>query len=64
MLRSLPATFTLAGIDEATALVGPPWQVLGVGEVVLYSADKTPPDPHVFKPGQEIFFPNTLWLKL
>ena len=64
MLRSLPATFTLAGIDEATALVGPPWQVLGVGEVVLYSADKTPPDPRVFKPGQEVFFPNTLWPKL
>ncbi|MCX5910920.1 MAG: Type 1 glutamine amidotransferase-like domain-containing protein [Deltaproteobacteria bacterium] len=59
MLRSLPATFTLAGIDEATALAGPPWQVLGIGEVVLYRAGQISPTPHVFKRGQEVIFPNT-----
>ena len=34
---SLPDGVTLVGIDESTALLGPPWQVLGPGQVVLYS---------------------------
>ena len=58
MLHSLPAAFTLIGIDEATALVGPPWQVLGIGEVALYRPGQTSPVPKVFKHGQEVIFPN------
>jgi cyanophycinase-like exopeptidase len=58
MLRSLPAAFTLMGIDEATALFGPPWQVVGIGEVALYRAGHGSPTPQVFKPGQEVTFPN------
>ena len=58
MLRSLPTAFYLLGIDEATALAGPPWGVLGNGEVVFYQARQTPPIPHVFKNGQEVIFPN------
>jgi cyanophycinase len=58
MLASLPAGFVLAGIDEATALAGPPWQVLGVGEVFLYRAGQISPTPHVFTGGQEVVFPN------
>jgi cyanophycinase-like exopeptidase len=34
---SLPEGVMLVGIDESTALLGPPWQVLGSGQVVLYS---------------------------
>ena len=34
---SLPDGVMLVGIDESTALLGPPWQVLGPGQVVLYS---------------------------
>ena len=58
MLLSLPAGFFLAGIDEATALSGPPWRVLGIGEVTLYQAGQTPPAPRVFKAGQKVMFPN------
>jgi len=58
MLGSLPVGFILAGIDEATALAGPPWQVLVVGEVFLYRAGQISPTPHVFKGGQEVVFPN------
>jgi cyanophycinase-like exopeptidase len=58
MLLSLPAGFTLAGIDEATAFVGPPWQVLGVGEVALYRPGQISPAPQVFTRGQEVIFPN------
>jgi cyanophycinase len=36
---SLPDGFTLVGIDESTALLGPPWKVLGVSQVVLYHGD-------------------------
>jgi cyanophycinase len=39
MQRSLPAGVTLVGIDEATSLVGPPWQVVGSGKVVVYARD-------------------------
>ncbi len=59
MLLSLPAGFFLAGIDEATALAGPPWQVLGAGEVTLYRADQNPPPPRAFKAGQKVVFPNS-----
>jgi hypothetical protein len=38
------------GIDEATALVGPPWQVIGVGEVAIYHGEK----PALFKDGQSV----------
>lgn len=41
MFASLPEKITLLGIDEATALVGPPWEALGMGEVVIYGPDKT-----------------------
>lgn len=58
MLHSLPASFVLAGIDEATALFGPPWRVLGVGEVVLYQSGRNSLVPHSFKCGQEVIFPN------
>jgi len=34
---SLPDGVMLVGIDDSTALLGPPWQVLGPGQVVLYS---------------------------
>ena len=59
MLHSLPAAFTLAGIDEATALVGPPWQVLGAGKVTLYRSGQISSSPHVFKRGQEVIFSNS-----
>jgi len=58
MLQSLPAAFTLAGIDEATALFGPPWRVLGVGKVTLYRPGPNSSSPQVFKHGQEVFFLN------
>ena len=34
---TLPDGVMLVGIDESTALLGPPWQVIGSGQVVLYS---------------------------
>jgi cyanophycinase len=48
MLASLPEKVTLVGIDEATALVGPPWEAVGMGKVVIYGSDK----PTVFTQGQ------------
>jgi len=53
MLRSLPTAFYLMGIDEATALAGPPWVVLGSGEVVLYQARQTPPPPMFSRTGRK-----------
>jgi cyanophycinase len=50
MLASLPEKVTLVGIDEATALAGPPWEVVGMGKVVIYGADKAT----VFTPGQPV----------
>jgi cyanophycinase len=42
MRASLPEEITLVGIDEATALVGPPWGVVGMGKVMIYeSVEKT-----------------------
>ncbi len=47
---SLIGGVTLVGIDEATALVGPPWQVIGAGEVAVYHSDQ----PSIFKNGQTV----------
>lgn len=54
MRASLPESVTLLGIDEATALAGPPWRVLGVGEVTLYKATLSSLSPSVFVPGQDV----------
>jgi len=40
MRPALPRSVLLVGIDEATALFGPPWEVIGAGEVVVYSGNK------------------------
>ena len=48
MRASLDRGVILVGIDEATALVGPPWQVVGQGEVAVYRRQK----PSIFKDGQ------------
>jgi len=50
MRASLEQGMILVGIDEATALVGPPWQVIGQGEVVVYRSEK----PSVFKDSQTV----------
>jgi len=39
MRSSLPEGVTLIGIDEATALFGPPWEVIGPGKVAVYKSD-------------------------
>jgi cyanophycinase len=39
MRSSLPQGVTLLGIDEATALFGPPWKVIGPGKVAVYKSD-------------------------
>ena len=41
MVASLSPGMTLVGIDEATALVGPPWRVAGKGNVVVYETNGT-----------------------
>jgi cyanophycinase len=48
--KSLPNGVTLVGIDEATALLAWPWQVLGPGQVVLYRGD----EKAVFTDGQVV----------
>ncbi len=48
MHASLPKGVALLGIDEATALLGPPWQVLGAGKVAVYKTAK----PEIFTEGQ------------
>jgi cyanophycinase len=50
MRASLPEGVILVGIDEATALAGPPWRVLGPGEVAVYRGKK----PLVFREGQAL----------
>jgi len=50
MRASLPEGVMLVGIDEATALAGPPWQVLGPGEITVYDGDR----PSIFKDGQSV----------
>ena len=50
MKATLPKGMVLVGIDEATALVGPPWEVIGEGEVAVYFDDR----PSIFKSGQAV----------
>jgi hypothetical protein len=50
LIVSLPEGVILVGIDEATALAGPPWQVLGPGEVTVYRGDR----PLIFKAEQSV----------
>jgi cyanophycinase len=50
MLTSIPDGTTLVGIDEATALVGPPWEVVGQGTIVVYEPDKAA----VFRHGETV----------
>jgi hypothetical protein len=50
MLASLPGEITLVGIDEATALVGSPWEAAGMGKVTIYGPGK----PTAFAPGQPV----------
>ena len=50
MRPSLRGGVILVGIDEATALVGPPWQVLGPGQVTVYRGQK----PTIFKDGKTV----------
>lgn len=50
MRASLPEEITLVGIDEATALVGPPWEAAGMGKVVIYGTDQ----PAAFTQGQPL----------
>jgi cyanophycinase len=56
MRSSLPESVILLGIDEATALAGPPWRVLGIGSATLYQAEPSPSSPSVFVHGQEAIF--------
>ncbi len=48
--KSLPPQISLIGIDEATAIFGPPWKVIGAGQAVLYLDQGT----SVFTEGQII----------
>ncbi len=48
MRSSLPEGVTLIGIDEATALLCPPWEVIGPGKVAVYKRDS----PEFFSQGQ------------
>ncbi len=50
MRELLPEEILLVGIDEATALVGPPWQVLGEGRVAVYRGEH----PSFFEDGQTV----------
>ena len=50
MCASLREGITLVGIDESTALLGPPWQVLGPGQVTVYRRKK----PAIFKDSQNV----------
>jgi cyanophycinase len=50
MRSSLPKGVNLIGIDEATALFGPPWEVIGPGKVAVYKSDS----PEFYTQGQFI----------
>jgi cyanophycinase-like exopeptidase len=50
MRVSLPKEVILVGIDEATVLLGPPWQVIGPGKVALYKSA----NPEFFTAGQPV----------
>ena len=54
MRAALREGVILVGIDEATALVGPPWQILGPGQVTVYRGKK----PAIFKDGQTVPLPE------
>jgi cyanophycinase len=54
LVASLPPGITLAGIDEATALMGPPWEVSGPGRVVVYG----PQGPRSYGHGQRVELGN------
>ena len=56
MRASLSPEVTLAGIDEATALAGPPWRVFGVGKVTLYPGKGSSLPAPTFTHGQEVFW--------
>ncbi len=47
---SLPTEMTLVGIDEATALAGPPWEVMGAGKVAVYKKK----EPEFYAHGQSV----------
>jgi cyanophycinase len=53
MAASLPAGITLAGIDEATALLLPSLQVAGAGQVTIYGAD----GPRAYPAGERVSLP-------
>jgi cyanophycinase len=57
MRASLPEEITLVGIDEASALVGVPWEAVGMGKVVIYGSDQktiyTQGQPVDLAPGME-----------
>jgi cyanophycinase len=53
MRASLTGGITLVGIDEATALLGGPWEVVGPGQVAVYHGDK----PKLFTHGQAVDLP-------
>lgn len=55
MRASLPKELTLIGLDEATALVGPPWQAVGRGAVSLYREDQA----ETFPAGQLVDLPGS-----
>ncbi len=55
MRASLPEEVILVGIDESTALLGPPWQVVGPGEVSVYRGEK----PETFTAGQTVDIPSS-----
>ena len=54
MRKALPAGIRLIGVDESTALVGPPWEVLGGGEVVVYEGRR----PRHYRNGQGVEWSN------
>ncbi len=56
MRDSLPKTVLLAGIDEATALAGPPWKVFGTGKVTFYPGSDSLDSARTYSHGQEAFW--------
>ena len=55
MRSSLPPGVTLIGMDEATALLGPPWEVMGPGKIAVYKSNS----PEFFTQGRLVeLWPN------
>jgi len=50
MFSSLAKGVTLIGIDEVTALLGPPWEVIGPGKIAVYKSDS----PELFTQGRSV----------